>query len=137
MMCNLESLRIYNTFVQAHDAYKKIVEMALVVFAPLEQRMKKDFGQTLKDFLDESFYNKVVVPVKLDLLNFDKLRDIVEGYNREYRKKTSSRVIQHNVPENIYIGELNTEGQRHGYGKITYISKDTYEGQWEFDKPHG
>ncbi|OMJ90632.1 hypothetical protein SteCoe_6905 [Stentor coeruleus] len=39
--------------------------------------------------------------------------------------------------QNLYVGELNEENKRHGYGKITYFGGDTYEGYWDNDKPHG
>ena len=39
--------------------------------------------------------------------------------------------------ENVYLGQLNADRKRVGYGKITYFGGDTYEGYWENDKPNG
>lgn len=41
------------------------------------------------------------------------------------------------LSQNLYVGEMNEENKRHGYGKITYFGGDTYEGYWDNDKPHG
>ena len=35
------------------------------------------------------------------------------------------------------MGEVNEEGKRHGYGKMTYSCDDIYEGYWADDKLHG
>mmetsp|Transcript_27150 Transcript_27150/g.26814 ORF Transcript_27150/g.26814 Transcript_27150/m.26814 type:complete len:333 (+) Transcript_27150:275-1273(+) len=39
--------------------------------------------------------------------------------------------------ENLYYGEIDSEGKRSGYGKIKYSNGDQYEGNWENDKRSG
>ena len=39
---------------------------------------------------------------------------------------------------NIYIGQINSDGVRHGIGSMIYAStEDKYDGHWFCDRPHG
>ena len=37
----------------------------------------------------------------------------------------------------LYEGERDSDGQRHGHGRMTWASGDVYDGQWEHDKQNG
>ncbi|MEE4248246.1 MAG: hypothetical protein V2I33_22890, partial [Kangiellaceae bacterium] len=39
--------------------------------------------------------------------------------------------------DNVYFGELNEAGFRHGYGRMTFGNEDLYDGSWEEGKMSG
>lgn len=126
-----------------HETYLDLKNTYNTVLMHIDKYLSMELHKDLKTLLDEQFYKKVISPIKAKLMSNSKTRQIVSLYDKNYYwSGTSYGSLGYSSwssypRENTYLGELDQEGKRQGYGTISYFNGDSYEGFWENDKPHG
>lgn len=112
-------------------------------FTHLDKASLLESDKSISRQLKAAFYDQVITP-NLTLLNSTpSIAMIVDRYTintatphqstAEY--SPSSSYSYH--CESAYLGELGVGNTRQGFGKCNYFNKDTYQGFWNEDKPHG
>jgi len=131
-----------------NNIYKDLKQTFSALFMHLDKYLTLEINKNLSNFLDEQFFNQVINPIKHQLEDNPQIKALLDEYDRSYISSSnyggyssigySSYSTYSSYPkENVYLGELDDDGRRSGYGKITHFNGDTYEGYWEDDKPHG
>lgn len=131
-------------FLKLIEAYEDAKSQITSSFIHLDRSYSLDYGKGISKSLDESFYFKVVSPNKAALIEEPSLTSLVNKY---VTYTTSSHTTAYSTSyypsypsyqrDSIYLGELDEENKREGFGKCTYYNGDTYEGFWSDDRPHG
>ena len=152
------ALRIYDIF----QDFKNTLSAFFIYF---DKKLKYEVNSTISKLLDDIFYQKVAIGLKEKLISEPSTKKIIEeleksrsgpvyhdastssdnssvavsGYSNDNNVYAITYGNQNSVylRTNLYHGELNENGKRHGYGKITYFGGDTYQGYWDNDKAHG
>jgi hypothetical protein len=97
----------------------------------------------LKDLMDEQFNKLVITPELNRLRSNEEISKSVVEYQRRYVAPMQSSAgywgtsNQYVPKDNVYIGQVDVQGLRCGYARITYSSDDYYEGTWKDNKPNG
>jgi hypothetical protein len=71
------------------------------------------------------------------------VNDKLPDFNSDTKPGQTAASIQLNKPvsrysdESTYMGDINTDGHRHGFGKSVTIKGDLYIGDWVNNKPQG
>ena len=130
------ALMIYDLFI---DLRKTIVG----IFMHFEKFIKIEFSKNLSEIMDQVFYDEVAFPNKNRLNQDPETKKIIMDLEKQQKIKSSvddsnlSATVFSHKGENKYAGELDENGQRQGYGKITYYGGDIYEGEWAKNKRQG
>jgi len=125
--------------------FEEMKSLAKSVTLHLKSSFQADHNKEIEDYIDEQFYKQVLKEVKSKVMDVSECAAALTRYDRNYISTYaphSSNYSSHVWPsytarENIYFGELNEAGLRHGYGEITYSNSDVYKGFWANDKPEG
>lgn len=138
---------IFALAISIHDVYKELKQTLITLFMHLDKYLQIEISKSLANFLDEQFYNQVLNPVKWKLIDDSNTKKLIDEYDRSYftasnysnysQNQSSYSTYSTYSRENVYLGELDEEDKRQGYGKITHFNGDCYEGFWEDDKPQG
>ena len=125
--------------------FEEMKTLAKSVTLHLKSSFQSDHNKEIEDYINEQFFKQVLKDFKESLRENEEAYQTVSNYDKQY--VTTYTAHYGNYPghvwpnsyarENIYFGELNEAGQRHGYGEITYSNSDTYKGSWVNDKPEG
>ncbi len=130
-----------NTYTEAVDVWcLGLVACELLTAGRLLCCMSGSLGKIITGPTEESFiesvrntiryaYSKRVIDIVLSMLQYDA------------RKRPSVEGLQRLLPcpfftDSWYIGEWNSDNERHGKGKYTN-NKGSYDGEWKDDKQHG
>lgn len=119
---------------QCDSIFKVMKENLISVFSHLDQQFKQDAYKSLASFLDDEFYNNIILTQKSKLKQNQECKRIIENYDKTSTSGRtnggmwSSTTNYHSARESDYFGELDEDGNRHGYGKITYFNGDKYDG---------
>lgn len=144
-LTEVEASELPAAFKEVVRVFEELKSLAKSVTLHLKSSFQADHNKEIEDFIDEQFFKQVLNEVKSSIRGIDECALTFARYDRSY----SSTYIPHygNYPshawpsytarENIYFGELNESGLRHGYGEITYSNSDVYKGSWVNDKPEG
>lgn len=136
------------------NVYIDLKSSLMSIFLHLDKSFQYEIGKSFKNYLDEQFFNQVLAIQKLRLRGDPACRKIIDEYDKVYYGSSGSGGYSYNYSssyssnysntsyyisskENVYLGELDEDSRRHGYGKITYFNGDSYEGNWSEDKPDG
>jgi hypothetical protein len=125
------------------DVYSDLKKTLTSIFMHIEKHLKIEHSKNLSEMLDQAFYEKVVFHHKTRFNQDPSTKKIVLNLEKSQKNKatcddtTTSNTNFSYKGVNKYIGELDINNQRQGYGKITYHGGDTYEGYWKLNKKHG
>ena len=155
-----------NLALRIYEIYQEFKGVLSAFFIHLDKQLKIEINISISKLLDDIFYQKVVIGMRTKLNSDPSTQKIIAELEKEgvisheigistadlasgtatsyssdnnvyalpYYGNSSNSVY---LRENLYRGQLNADGKREGYGKITYFGGDSYEGCWENDKPHG
>lgn len=129
--------RIYDIFLEVKRIFSSI-------YMHFEKHITKELNGSLSEKLDRIFYDNFIAEFSIRLNQDRETKYILSEFEKFQKSKSS---FDESIPclhsslafneRNYYIGEISEEGNREGYGKIEYLSKDIYEGFWHKDKRHG
>jgi hypothetical protein len=112
----------------------------------LDKSYSIEIGKGLGKSLDEGFYSRVISPNRtlLALSDAPEVVSLLNKYNTYPTARTttysggySSYPYNSYQQDSVYLGELDQDNKREGFGKCTYYNGDNYEGYWSDDRPHG
>mmetsp|Transcript_9344 Transcript_9344/g.17943 ORF Transcript_9344/g.17943 Transcript_9344/m.17943 type:complete len:384 (+) Transcript_9344:304-1455(+) len=142
-----DSTNIADDFLRVNEVYEDAKSQITSNFIHLDKSYTLDFSKSIGKSLDEVFYSKIVVPNKLALQEEPSISTLVNKYitytttTRSTGYASTSFYPSYNYPsyqrDSVYLGELDDESKREGFGKCTYYNGDIYEGFWSDDRPHG
>lgn len=153
-----------NLALRVYDIYQEFKGVLSGFFIHFDKQLGITLNTSISKMLDSVFYQKVLFHMKIKLNSEPSTQKIIAeieksggltheiGVNSSDSASGPSSAYTSNnnvyampyypsnsvyLRENMYRGQLNADGKREGYGKITYFGGDAYEGYWENDKPHG
>jgi len=144
-LAGAESSELSETCKEVVRVFEELKSLAKSVTLHLKSSFQADHNKEIEDYIDEQFFKQVLKDVKGSLISVVEGAEAVARYDKVYNSSYTPHYANypsHNWPnysarENIYFGELNELGLRHGYGEITYSNSDVYKGFWANDKPEG
>ena len=113
--------------------YKRFLSIVMIAMMHLskkfESKNKKDFAS----FVNDLFYNDVLMNVQFTYKNSSIIRDIISQYTKRstYYNSAPKAIL------NLYFGEFDENNRREGFGRISFDNGDRYEGEWSNDLMHG
>lgn len=132
------------TALKVYEVYSEIRKQATGILMFFEKFLKQEKLPNLSEMVDRNFYESVLVMYKAQLLSDNSTKRILGDFEKYAKEKVAkddtisiaangfkNKIINH------YIGELNNDGERDGYGKIEYSTGDSYEGYWKNGKKNG
>lgn len=141
-----DSADMATDFSLVAKVYEEAKSQLLLNFIHLDKAYNLEYGKGIGKALDEAFYSLVVSPNKPTLINEASIATLVSKYSAitttarkpNYSSGFYASYNSHSYQrDSIYLGELDEDDRRNGYGKCTYYNGDIYEGLWRDDKPHG
>lgn len=145
LLTSAETEALPGVFTNIVRIFEELKSLAKSVTLHLKSSFQADHNKEIEDFIDEQFYKQVLKDINNTLRGINECEETLARYDRTYATTYTphySTYPSHVWPsystrENIYFGELNERGQRHGYGEVTYSNSDVYKGSWVNDKPEG
>ena len=134
---------LVKTYLEIEGKYKDLKDILTQVFSHIELSFKSDSSKTFSQHLDSEFYNNILLHTKYKLKSFSELKKSVEAFEKSVSPGYGTSVWgrgytpYNQFRESDYFGTLDKNGNREGYGKITFYNGDRYEGFWENDSMHG
>ena len=126
-----------------HDLYSELRKTISWLFMHFEKYLKQEISKNLSEIMDQAFYDKVVFPHKPRFSQDPSTKQIVTVLEKNQKQRvacddSSTKSINFSYKgQNKYLGELSSDNEREGYGKISYFGGDSYEGYWLKGKRHG
>ena len=129
--------------LRINELFGVLKQTIIAVFMHFERHIKAEFAMNLVEIMDQAFYEKVFFPHRPQLNQDGDTKKIL--IDLEKNQKSKGSCDDSATPTNAfsykginkYLGEVNQENQRNGYGKVAYYGGDSYEGYWRSDKRHG
>lgn len=138
-----DSLNTATDFCLVISVYEDVKLQITSSLVHLDKSYALETGKAISKHMDEVFYIKVILPNRTQLVSTPEISTLLSKYNAYPTAKNTSVSHYTTYPytsfqrDSIYVGELNQDNYREGFGRCTYYNGDSFEGFWRDDRPYG
>jgi hypothetical protein len=138
------STDVADDFIKVVDVYEDAKRQITSSLIHLDKSYSIEMGKSISKALDETFYQRVVSPNKTVLAETASIASLLSKYSPSAARTTTYQTgfypnysYTSYQRDSVYLGELDQDNKREGFGKCSYYNGDDYEGFWVEDRPHG
>ena len=130
--------------LKVYETFSELRKQATGILMFFEKYLKMMKSQNIAEMVDRAFFENIILEFKSQIQSESTTKSILadftkfcnQGVSRDDTISVSSSAFAKRA-KNQYSGEFNETEQRHGYGKVSFATGDSFEGFWQDGKKCG
>jgi hypothetical protein len=118
------------------ETFKSLRDFLMVACMHISNKFEKLYKKSVKTFINNTFSHEVALVVECNFSTQNQIKELVFEFSSRPSCRPGMLGITGQVSKSLYFGILEGES-REGFGRISLVNGEKYEGFWKNDTFHG